>query len=165
MDREKCDIEDIGDLCTPCDKHVAGSAVLRTARSPVSTCLGKPIWLPRASDELPLASAGHIALDFPPPASAGLRPASAEGEKTTFEFLENEALFETLYMGLCAEEGHLGIEPPKRVAPDSRIRMERDTGLLASGPPATVLRLCVNGLFDACWGLLGSLWGASQAQF
>ena len=50
--------------------------------------------------ELPRASAGHIALDLHPPASAGLRPASAEGEKTTFEFFENEALFETRYMGL-----------------------------------------------------------------
>ena len=139
----------MNDLCTVCDEYAAGSAVLGTAQSPASTSLGKPIWLPRASDELPLASAGHIALDLPPPASAGLRPASAEGEKATLEFFENEALFETLYMGSCAEKGPLGIEAAKRVAPDLRIHMERDTGLLAFGP-SRQLGLWVRGLLDAC---------------
>ena len=166
MDREQFDIENIGDLCTPCDMYVAGSAVLRTARSPASTSLGKQVWLPRTSGELPLASAGRIALDLPPPASAGLRPASAEGEKTTVEIFENEALLETLDMVSCAKQGPLGIEPAKRVAPDSRIHMERDTGQSAFGPSRhRAWVVSQRSLLDACWDLLGSLWGASWMQF
>ena len=60
--------------------------------------------------------------------SAGLR----RGRKDDFRI--PEALFGTVYMGSFAKQGPLGIEPPKGVATDSTVHMERDTGVLAFGP-------------------------------